>query len=134
VNRKNRVAAVRSLEEAMRAVQRGWRVAIFAEGTRFSDGFIHPFKKGAFATAIEGQLPIVPLALDGSHRVMAKGSLQIRPGTIRMAFGKAISPTAQDDRMALLQRVRAEIAALHKSIGGAGEAPNEPPVAVARVA
>ncbi|KAJ8985740.1 hypothetical protein NQ317_014393 [Molorchus minor] len=34
---------------------------VFPEGTRRSDGQIHPFKKGAFHLAITGQLPIIPV-------------------------------------------------------------------------
>lgn len=34
---------------------------VFPEGTRRNTGEIHPFKKGAFHMAIEGQIPILPV-------------------------------------------------------------------------
>ena len=39
---------------------------------------LHPFKKGPFVMAIEGGVPIVPVALVGSRPIMPKGSFRIR--------------------------------------------------------
>ncbi|XP_044756617.1 1-acyl-sn-glycerol-3-phosphate acyltransferase alpha-like [Coccinella septempunctata] len=37
---------------------------IYPEGKRYSDGQIHPFKKGAFHLAISAQLPILPVVFN----------------------------------------------------------------------
>jgi 1-acyl-sn-glycerol-3-phosphate acyltransferase len=44
-------------------------VLFFAESTRSRDGALHPFKKGAFATAIGFGLPILPVAIAGTRLV-----------------------------------------------------------------
>lgn len=131
LDRQNRRAALRGMDKARRAVARGWRVAIFPEGTRSRDGTVHSFKKGAFAAAIEDQIPIVPMAVDGAQHVMAKNGWLIRPATIRVCYGPPISTTGltHGDRVALLERVRETIVAMHRSIGGAGAAPDAPHVA-----
>ena len=41
----------------------------YAEGTRSRDGGLHPFKKGAFATAIAYRLPVLPVGHAGCHRI-----------------------------------------------------------------
>lgn len=49
-----------------------WSVMVFPEGARSFTGHIGKFKKGAFMLADELQLPVVPLTIDGSFRVMPR--------------------------------------------------------------
>ena len=48
-------------------------VMIFPEGTRSLDGELKEFKDGAFRLAIENQVPILPLAVNGAYDAMVKG-------------------------------------------------------------
>lgn len=48
-------------------------VMIFPEGTRSRDGELKQFKDGAFRLAIENQVPILPLAVNGAYDAMVKG-------------------------------------------------------------
>ena len=48
-------------------------VAIFPEGTRSKDGEIHNFKAGAFILAKDAEVPILPIVLEGTDRVVRKG-------------------------------------------------------------
>ena len=56
----------------------------FAEGTRSRDGKIGPFKKGGFRTAKVAGWPILPVVVHGSRKVLPKGELLVRPGTIEV--------------------------------------------------
>ncbi len=51
-------------------------VMFFAEGTRSRDGRVLPFKSGAFRLAIEEQVPVLPLAIDGAYRCLPKHGWQ----------------------------------------------------------
>ena len=70
-----------STKEAMQLVHtrgkqwlaKGASVAIFPEGTRSKDGEIHNFKAGAFILAKDAEVPILPIVLDGTDRVVRKG-------------------------------------------------------------
>ena len=70
-----------STKEAMQLVHtrgkqwlaKGASVAIFPEGTRSKDGEIHNFKAGAFILAKDAGVPILPIVLDGTDRVVRKG-------------------------------------------------------------
>ena len=70
-----------STKEAMQLVhtrglewlKKGASVAIFPEGTRSKDGEIHNFKAGAFILAKDAEVPILPIVLDGTDRVVRKG-------------------------------------------------------------
>ena len=60
----------------------GRSLIVFPEGTRSRDGRVGPFKRGLFLMAIEAGLPIVPVSLAGSRRVMLKGRLMTCPGDV----------------------------------------------------
>lgn len=122
IDRTRRSNAVRSLQAAARQVKSGINVVMFPEGTRNLDGTIMPFKKGPFRLALEAQVPIVPMALEGARTAWPRGKLWISPSTLYLKVGTPI-PTAgltQDDRDALIRRVRKAMIDLHRSIGGAG--------------
>jgi 1-acyl-sn-glycerol-3-phosphate acyltransferase len=72
---------------------------------------------------------VVPLAVNGSHRVLSKGRVNLRPGTIDVAIGDPISTEDldTDDREQLLETVRARLIDLHLQIGGAGGLDDPPP-------
>ncbi len=106
VDRGNREAAIEALDQAWREVREDrLTMILFPEGTRSRDGRLQPFKKGAFVLAVQGQVPLVPVAVLGSREIMAKGSRAIRSGEIRVRIGTPI-PTAGAtirDRNRLLQ-------------------------------
>jgi 1-acyl-sn-glycerol-3-phosphate acyltransferase len=61
-------------------VGQGLSLVVFPEGTRSADGRIGLFKAGSVLLAIEAELPIVPVSIDGTRHVMRKGELTTRPG------------------------------------------------------
>jgi len=106
VDRENRDAALGSVKEAVKYIREGFSFLVYPEGTRSADGRIRRFKKGSFAIAIEAGIPVVPVACSGAHRVMKKNSLIIRPGDVRVRFGRPIDASVysldQRDELALL--------------------------------
>ena len=86
-------------------------VVLFPEGTRSDTGELGAFKKGAAVLAIQAQVPLVPLAIDGTRHILPKGFSQIHGGKVRLRIGKPI-PTAGmtlEQRDALNDQLRAEI-------------------------
>jgi 1-acyl-sn-glycerol-3-phosphate acyltransferase len=78
---------MRSLQKAVKKVKDGVPIVIFPEGTRSPDGRLMPFKMGGILIAIKAGCPIVPVAIYGSHKVLPKGSIRIRPGLIKITIG-----------------------------------------------
>jgi len=87
IDRSGGKAALRSVQEAAEKLRKGTSIVIFPEGTRSTDGRLMPFKVGGILIAVKAGCPIVPVAINGSHKVLPKGSIRVRPGRIKMTFG-----------------------------------------------
>ena len=62
----------------------------YAEGTRSRDGALHPFKKGAFATAIAYRLPVLPVGHAGCYRIWQPLVFGLRSGPVVVEAGRPI--------------------------------------------
>jgi len=90
IDRTNTARAIESINKGFDRLPKGVSVLVFAEGTRSPDGKIHEFKKGGFIPAIERKIPILPVTINGSRRVMSKNSLLLKPGKIQVVIGDPI--------------------------------------------
>lgn len=85
IDRKSGVKAAQAINETMKDLKnKRVKLWIFPEGTRRNNGEIHQFKKGAFHTAIQAQVPIVPvvfsaynLFLNTEKKIFNKGEVII---------------------------------------------------------
>jgi 1-acyl-sn-glycerol-3-phosphate acyltransferase len=114
IDRRNKEAAMRSLEEGARSIRSGNSFLIFPEGTRSKDAHLLPFKKGGFLMAMRAHAPIVPVAIQGGRDAMRRGSRIIRPVNVSIRVGAPIETAGlrTSDRDALISIVRARIEAL----------------------
>jgi 1-acyl-sn-glycerol-3-phosphate acyltransferase len=114
VDRRNKDAALRSIDAGAASLRAGNSFLIFPEGTRSRTDELLPFKKGGFMMAIKAQVPIVPVAISGGRAAMRRGSRVIQPVTINVRVGEPIDTTGMtgDDRNRLIEDVRGKIEAL----------------------
>ena len=111
IDRSNRKRAIASLKKAAERIADGTPIVAFPEGSRSTDDQVHPFKKGAFMLALEAGVPIIPVSISGSGKVLPKSALTATPGTIRIHYGEPISleGLTVDDRDELIEKVRETI-------------------------
>ena len=114
VDRRNKEAALRSIEVGANSIRSGNSFLIFPEGTRSRTSDLLPFKKGGFIMAIKAQAPIVPVAVQGGTAAMRKGSKIVRPVTVSIRVGEPIETAGLDltERDGLIERTRERIVAL----------------------
>lgn len=93
----------RALQAALNALEQGWAVGVFLEGTRTPDGRIHDPKLGAALIAAKAQAPLLPVCLWGTQEIL-KNSPFPRPAPITVRIGTPIPPPPTGDR-ALLETV-----------------------------
>ncbi|UCG38279.1 MAG: 1-acyl-sn-glycerol-3-phosphate acyltransferase [bacterium] len=113
IDRSDHEKALEGIRHAARAVkEKGHSVIIAPEGTRSADGRLRPFKKGAFVMAIEMGLPILPVVIEGTHRVLPKGSLWSRGGPVTVTILQKVSTEglSYDQRDALAGEVHRKMA------------------------
>ncbi len=90
IDRSNTALAIESINKGIKRLPKGASVMVFVEGTRSPDGKIHEFKKGGFMVAVAHKMPILPVTVNGSRRVLPKGSLVFKPGKIQVVVGEPI--------------------------------------------
>jgi len=113
IDRGDSAAAVATINRAIANLKHGVSAFFFAEGTRSHNGRLQPFKKGGVSLALRARLPIVPVAILDGFRLLPRGRLFIRSGTMRIVVGPAIETAGlgDGDRDYLLEQVRNSIAA-----------------------
>ena len=89
----NRGAADRSaIRSALAQLANGWAVGVFLQGTRTRDGRIPQPKLGAAMIAAKAQVPLLPVSLWGTQRILSKGQILPRPRPVTVRIGAPISP------------------------------------------
>ncbi|MBP1648584.1 MAG: 1-acyl-sn-glycerol-3-phosphate acyltransferase [Bacteroidetes bacterium] len=114
IDRGRSSKAMKSIEEAIGKIRNGQSLLLYAEGTRTLDGKLQPFKRGAFNIAVRAGVPVVPLTVNGSFRIMPKRSIIIRPGDVELVLAKPIlipESSGRDAERQLMEHVHAAIAA-----------------------
>ena len=113
VDRSNREAALASINAAKQRIVDGTSVLFFPEGTRSRDNRMRPFKKGAFRMALDLQLPILPITIQGTRDILPSDTMDLYPGRATMIIHPpiAIDEYSHDTLEDLMARTRAVIAA-----------------------
>lgn len=93
IDRSDHERAVQSIRDGVKRLPSGVSLMFFAEGTRSPDGQIHHFKKGGFVTAIETGLPILPVTVNGSRKILPKKSIIFTPGSVELVVDNPIDPS-----------------------------------------
>jgi 1-acyl-sn-glycerol-3-phosphate acyltransferase len=111
---RGRLHSTGAMLETCRAwLRKGVAVFFFPEGT-YGDGHrLLPFRAGAFLLAIEEQVPLVPLLIEGTREVLAGDGpwFNVR-GRVRVTVLESHVPPKEADAEALAEEVRAMYEAL----------------------
>lgn len=115
VDRSSPSAIRHTIETAERRLRDGMSLVVFPEGARTLTGKMGPFKKGAYQLALEFHLPLVPVTIDGSFKVMPRTRYVPRPGHIVLTIHEPIAPPA--DEAARTEVIELTRRAIESSLG-----------------
>ena len=112
VERFDAAESARDARRLVRAARCGESLGFFPEGTFVREPGLNRFHAGAFVAAIKGRLPVVPIAIFGTRRVLPSGRILPRPAPIRIEILPPIMPSdaAFGDSRALAELARQRIA------------------------
>ena len=94
-----------------RLASSGKRPLFFAEGTLQRMSGLLPFQMGAFVTAAQAGMPVLPLTIRGTRNKLRGDSWFPRKGRVSVIISKPLMPTGSDWKAAvkLRDKVRSEI-------------------------
>lgn len=92
VDRHSSRAAQESLDLALAVLQAGGAFGIYPEGTRSRDGRLYRGRTGVGWLALTAGVPVVPVGLRGTDKIMPVGTSRPRLAKVAVSFGPAIHP------------------------------------------
>ena len=90
LDRENPRKSMEGILEGIKTLKNGHSLVVFPEGTRSRGDKMGKFKSGSFKLATKSKVPIVPLTIDGTYRVMEANKILIKPSNINFYVHKPI--------------------------------------------
>ena len=92
VDRSSHDSRKKSIDKLKWVLKQGISILIFAEGTQNrTKEILQPFHDGAFRIAIDTQQPILPIVVVGAGKLMPPGTINLKPGKIRIFVAPEIA-------------------------------------------
>jgi long-chain acyl-CoA synthetase len=98
-----------SFAHAGKAMDRGYSVMVFPEGTRSAAGQLAPFRPGIGMLVKQSGAPVVPTAIRGLGELKTGKRSWFRSGTLEVRVGEAIRFSPDDSEVAITERLHAEV-------------------------
>ena len=98
---------VADARRAMLAAREGRSLMVFAEGTFTRIPGLMPFYSGGFVTAVDADLPVLPVAIRGTRSILRPDAWYPRWGKIGVSIGPPIEPDkSEPDQFARTLKLR----------------------------
>lgn len=101
-----------SADQAAELIDDGWSMLIFPEGGRSPDGWGQPFRGGAAYLSLRCGVPVVPIHIEGTNRILPKGAKHLKPRPTTITFGAPITPDEGEDSRRFGARIEDVVAEL----------------------
>ena len=99
-------------------IEEGWSLLIFPEATRSRTGDRSRFRLGAAELARCHNLPVIPVNIDGTQRVLPAGVSWPRRGTVNIRHGDPLFAEEGESSGEFTKRIEDAIAALRPEVEG----------------
>jgi len=109
VDRSSNESRKTSMNHLKEILTMGINILIFPEGTQNrSKEIMQPFKDGAFRIAVDTQKSLLPMVVLGAGKLMPPGTIDLKPGRIKIVVGKEITltGTTEETTAQLKQKTR----------------------------
>lgn len=110
IDRKRLTRSSTDLARAL--IDEGWSLLVFPEGGRSPDGWGQPFRGGAAYLSIRAGVPVVPVHVEGTGRILGKGASRITPAPTTVTFGSPMWPEPDEDARRFAGRIERRVSVL----------------------
>lgn len=112
MDRDNLKQSMQTILEGISLLKKGKSLVIFPEGTRSKGDKMGDFKAGSFKLALKSKVPIVPISLNGSYKIMEGNNNIIKPAHVDVYVHEPIytDKLSKEEIASLPETVRATIA------------------------
>jgi long-chain acyl-CoA synthetase len=106
-----------SFFHAGKALDRGYNVLVFPEGTRTAEGKLARFRPGIGLLVKQSDAPVLPVGIRGLGELKVKGKGWFRSGKIEVHVGEAIRFAPDETEAAITERLHGEVERLVEATG-----------------
>jgi len=99
----------RSFAHAGQALDRGFHVIVFPEGTRSPDGTLASFRSGIGLLVKQSSAAVLPVALRGLGDLKTRQHSWFRSGTLEVRVGQPVRFAANEPEAVITARLRSEV-------------------------
>lgn len=107
-----RGGAATDLQQAAGQLRHGASILVFPEGTRTAETELTRFRKGGFYLARHAGVPLVPVAVINSGRLLPRGKVWVNLGLVEVRVGRPIASDESESLAELAERCRRCVAEL----------------------
>jgi 1-acyl-sn-glycerol-3-phosphate acyltransferase len=102
----------RTADQAAELIDDGWSMLIFPEGGRSPDGWGQPFRGGAAYLSNRCEVPVVPVHLEGTGKILRKGAKWPTPAHVRVTYGTPLRSGDGESTNRYAERIERAVAEL----------------------
>lgn len=116
IERQKVTVASNPLAPMLDAIDAGFSLIVFPEGTRSTTGTLQTFKGGLYHVAhARPAVPLVPVLLDNLNRILPKGEVLAVPLIASVSVGAPLTLLPGESKLDFLTRARAAVISLQHS-------------------
>ena len=106
IDRKNIRQTAKTFIEGIKILQSGHSLVLFPEGTRSKSEKLGEFKAASFKLATKAKVPIVPVSINGTFRIMEANKGLIKPADVYVKIHPIIRTDGMEDFSGLPEMVK----------------------------
>lgn len=93
INRSDRRQSLKAIHQCIEVIKSGQSMVIFPEGTRSRGPVMRAFKKGSLRVAEKVRVPIIPIVINGTYKLMEANNNKIKSSDVEI---KILRPVYYD--------------------------------------
>lgn len=104
--------SIRAIQKGVKILKSGKSMVIFPEGTRSKSNTLGTFKPGSMKLALKSGVPIVPVTINGSYKILEQNDFIIKPTQVEIVISKPVyvDKLTKEERANLAPLVRDKVA------------------------